>query len=64
MEIEAFCLHETEQALLVEVDGEEHWIPKSQIETEESEVTGTGDRGTLIISYWMAKKNALISKRG
>jgi len=60
VEIEAYCLHATDAALLVEVDGEEIWIPKSQIDLSVSEVTGVGDRGTLVITRWIAQKKNLI----
>ena len=52
---------ESEKAILVEIDGEKCWVPKSQIH-EDSEVyskkSGEGG-GTLIVSAWWARKNGL-----
>lgn len=50
--------HETEKALLVDIDGEEKWIPKSQIH-DDSEVYENGHEGTLVITGWFAKKEGL-----
>lgn len=47
------AVRETELALLVVVNGEETWIPKSQIK-DESEVNEPGDSGTLVIPEWLA----------
>lgn len=50
---------ETDRAILVEIEGEEVWVPKSAIE-EESEVwsqkNGSGD---LIVARWWAEKRGL-----
>lgn len=52
---------ETDKAILVEIEGEKMWVPKSQID-DDSEVyskkSGEGG-GTLIVSEWWAKKNGL-----
>jgi hypothetical protein len=53
------CTAETERAILVEVNAEEMWFPKTQID-ESSEVTTKGDRGVLVISNWIAKQKNLI----
>ena len=53
------CIQETDAALLVSIDGEEHWIPKSQI-TDDSEVWKQGDVGTLVITEWIAQEKGLI----
>ena len=53
------CTHATEKAILVEIDGDDHWIPQSQID-EDSEVWRKGDEGTLIISDWIAQQRALV----
>lgn len=51
--------HKTEKALLVvDGEGEEHWIPLSQIH-DDSEIYDNakkGDRGKLVIPEWLAKK--------
>lgn len=58
VELEALCIYETHLALLVEIDGEEVWIPKSQIEAD-SEVRKKEDEGTLVISGWFAAQEGL-----
>lgn len=45
-------------ALLVEIDGEEKWVPKSVID-DDSEVYEKDQDGTLIIAGWWARKNGL-----
>lgn len=50
--------HETDKALLVDIEGEEVWIPKSVID-DDSEVYKSGTEGTLIIPEWFSKKNGL-----
>jgi hypothetical protein len=45
----------TDAALLVNVDGAEEWIPKSQLQ-EGNEVEEAGDCGKLIIPRWLAAK--------
>ena len=51
---------ETELALLCFFrEGEEIWIPKSQL-LPESEVQTRGDVGTLVITRWIAMKNGLL----
>ena len=48
----------TEKALLCEIDGEEHWIPQSQI-TENSEVWCEGDVGKLVVTRWLAEQKGI-----
>jgi hypothetical protein len=48
----------TGKALLVLVEGEEVWIPRSQIQ-EDSEVQDEGDSGTLVIPMWLAEEKGL-----
>lgn len=48
-------VRETEAALLVNIEEEEFWIPKSQID-DDSEVYKMGTDGTLVISAWFAQK--------
>lgn len=49
---------ETGMAILIEVQGKEAWIPKSQID-EDSEVKEEGDSGILIIPLWLADDKEL-----
>lgn len=54
-------LRESDKALLVAVDGEEVWIPKSAIH-DDSEVYGMlpfGESGTLVIPRWLAEEKGL-----
>jgi hypothetical protein len=48
-----------EGAILCEIEGEEIWIPKSQIH-EDSEVYAKGTDGDLIITEWIAGKKGLL----
>jgi hypothetical protein len=52
------CIAATDNAILCVIDGENRWIPQSQIEVE-SEVFAKGDKGELIISDWFAAKEDL-----
>lgn len=52
-------LEEREKAIWCLIDGEKHWIPKSQI-CADSMVQGFGDRGLLVIKEWLAKEKGLI----
>ena len=60
-ECEANCIRERRLCLLVEIDGDEIWIPKSQIH-DNSEVYDAGDHseGTLVITEWIAKEKGLL----
>jgi len=59
VEFEGKAVKETDAALLVEIDGKEWWIPKSQID-ESSEVRAEDDEGTLVITEWIATEKGLI----
>jgi hypothetical protein len=54
--------HETEKAWLVELqkNGEEVWIPKSQIEPGTS-MPSIDDQGQISVAEWIAKKNGWIT---
>ena len=43
------------KAVLCIIEGEEHWIPKSQI-TDDSEVYERGHEGKLVITHWLAQQ--------
>lgn len=49
---------QTDKALLVDIDGAQHWIPQSQIH-DDSEVYKAGTEGILIITDWIAKQRNL-----
>ena len=53
---EGEVIRETEKAILFRTDdGEEYWIPKSQIH-DNSEVWKAGDVGMIVVTEWFAKK--------
>lgn len=54
----ASCLKATDKAILVEIDGQQYWIPQSQV-TDDSEVWREGDEGTLVITDWIATQKGL-----
>lgn len=58
---DAVCTKETDAALLCVIEGEEHWIPKSQV-SDDSEVFDDQDNaeGTLVVSEWIAKQRGLV----
>jgi len=53
------CKAETDKAILVEIEGEEVWIPQSQVD-DDSHVWAKGDEGLLIISDWIAEQKGLV----
>jgi hypothetical protein len=44
--------------LLVEIDGEDHWIPKSQVQAG-TDVEDEGDIGTIVLPKWLAEEKGL-----
>ena len=56
---ECIVRHVTAKALLVDIEGEEHWIPKS-VTREGTTVEAIGDSGTLVVAQWFAKKAGLL----
>jgi hypothetical protein len=53
------CKASTDKACLCDIDGEEVWIPLSQID-EDSEVWDYEDEGTLVITRWIAEQRGLV----
>jgi len=53
-------LHTTDLALLCRIEGENVWIPFSQLIREENEIWEKGDTGTLVITQWIAEQKNLI----
>jgi len=56
IEMSVVVIRETPKAFLVD-DGEEHWIPKSQI--TDAEEYGEGEEATIEVSLWFATKEGL-----
>lgn len=50
---------ETDKAILVEIEGEKVWVPKSQIDDDSEVYSKESGGGTLIVTEWWAKKNGL-----
>lgn len=46
-------------AILCLIDGEEHWIPQSQVH-DDSEIWKPGDEGKLVITEWIALEKGLV----
>jgi SH3-like domain-containing protein len=60
LEFEVSVVRETEKAILVRTaDGDEAWVPKSQLVAEGTDVDGTGDVGTIAIPRWLAEEKGL-----
>lgn len=58
---EVTVVRETDKALLVRYEGEDIWIPKSQIHAD-SEIYSSkqvGETGTLVLPYWLAEEKGL-----
>ena len=55
---EIVLVHETAKALLVEIEGDERWIPKSLV--REGTRLVKGEKGTLVIPEWFAHKEGLV----
>jgi len=63
-EFEVTYLTETDQAVLVDLDGTEHWIPNSQIDDDSEVYVGCGllrgDPGKLVCSVWLATQKGMV----
>jgi hypothetical protein len=55
---DAIVRRETDEAVLVSYEGDEFWLPKSQL-LDESVELGVGDSGMLVIPGWLAEKKDL-----
>jgi len=51
-------VHETEKAILVRYEGEDYWIPKSQV--LDFGVMEPGQTGYLVIPEWLAEDKEMI----
>ena len=63
-EFDVVYLHHTPQAVLVEYEGKEYWIPDSAISTDSEVYAGCklsrGDKAKLICQEWIAKEKGMI----
>jgi len=58
---EAIVVHATAKALLLDLDGEEHWIPRSVL--RKGSTVGDcaiGEQGCVVLPEWFAKKEGLV----
>ena len=53
---DAECIAETAAAILVKIEEEQHWVPKSLLHPEDNEVAAKGDVGTLVVPLWFVEK--------
>jgi len=53
------CKVETAKAILCVIEGEEVWVPKSQVH-EDSEVFERNHEGTLAVKEWFARKEGWV----
>ena len=51
---------ETERAILVRIEGEKVWVPKSQIDDDSEVYSKESGAGLLIVSEWWAEKEGLL----
>jgi len=59
VEFEASCTAATDRALLLDLEGEEVWVPRSQVRND-SDIESAGDAGCVYITTWFAKKENLV----
>jgi len=52
-------VRETERALLVEVEGEEVWVPKSVIDDDSEVYSVKSGAGTMVVRRWWAENAGL-----
>ena len=52
------CKGESPKAILVEIEGDDYWVPQSQV-LSDSEVWEDGDMGTLVVNDWWVRKGGL-----
>jgi len=50
---------ESEKAILVEIEGEKFWVPKSQIHDDSEVYSKRSGGGTLIVTRWWAEQKEL-----
>lgn len=58
VELEVSVLRKTDKAVHVDIDGEKHWIPFSQIEDNGEDFTD-GYEGAIYVTEWFAEKEGL-----
>jgi hypothetical protein len=51
---------ESEKAILVEIEGEKVWVPKSQISDDSEVYSKASGGGELVVTRWWAEKKGLV----
>jgi hypothetical protein len=51
---------ETDKAILVEIEGEEYWVPKSQVDDASEVYSKEHGSGTLVVALWWAEQKGLV----
>jgi hypothetical protein len=51
---------ETTDAWLLVIDGDDYWIPKSQLQDGTSPDIEEGSEATVVIPQWLAEKKGLL----
>jgi len=61
VEYDAEVVRVTALALLVNIDGDEYWLPKSQLKDEGDlgEASEAGDKGSIAIPRWLAEDKGI-----
>lgn len=54
--VECVRKYETDNAVLIEIDGEDVWIPLSQVESMHFD---SRSNGSIVVSDWIAKQKGL-----
>jgi hypothetical protein len=57
-ETDCEVVHETDEALLLNIDGDEHWVPKACIDN--SDDLEVGEEATAEIHEWFAIEKGLV----
>ena len=62
VEFEAVFVRATDMAILVEIDGNEYWLPLSQLgdDSELGEDSGRGEDGSVFVPEWLAAEKGLV----
>ncbi len=54
-----YVMAETDHAILVEIEGEKVWVPKSQMHEDSEVYSRESGSGELLVTEWWAKKRGL-----
>ena len=60
VEIECTVVHETDNAIRIDYQGELIWIPLSQVEEIHRRNKAVGDTDVVVMTRWIASKKGLL----